>query len=59
MITLLNMTYFIGKYPYFLLMIKKRSYDELINRTYFENSMRRLEEIKREVEEDIDREAET
>ena len=33
--------------------------DELINRTYFENSMRRLEEIKREVEEDIDREAET
>ena len=32
--------------------------DELIDKTFFENSMRRLEEIKREVEEDMYREAE-
>ena len=40
-------------------LINRYDEDELINRAYFENSMRRLEEIKREVEEDIDREAET
>lgn len=33
--------------------------DKLIDRTIFENSMSRLKEIKCEVEEDMDREAET
>ncbi len=33
--------------------------DKLIDRTFFENSMSRLKEIKCEVEEDMDREAET
>lgn len=32
--------------------------DELIDRTFFENSMRRLEEIIQEVEEDLERETE-